>query len=569
MRITVDVSNVLRGSAVLTLLFLIPISGNSSGIEIYNPMSDNVWFTHDVRTIQWQVDEPLAKIRIELHKADDFVSTISFDCVNTEAYSWTVPEGLVSGGDYRIKIVDITNDANHCYSQYFRIVGDILPGANAASSPYEGSRQWQIDTIDAGNVGYYSSIDVDSQNRPHISYYDASNDDLKYAYWDGSAWQIQVIDQSGDVGRWTSIAVDRNTGDVHISYCHESNRDLVYAHWDGATWDIDTVDGQGSNRGEFTSIALDSYGNPHISYVNGDVGDILWAYKIGGPPWWGTHLVDDDHDTGRYTSIVFDSSDYPHFSYHDYTWSLFTNRRWCKYACYNGSTFPSMWVDTRYYTGYYTSIAVDNYNLPHISYQGASNCDYARWNGSVWQLVAVDPDGGSTSGWLGTSILLDDDYNPHIAYYRRTSGSLGYAYWNGVSWVLEIIDDVGDVGGYCSMVLDDDGYLHISYADMSNGFLKYATREMTGVEEEPPHHATGSMLQIVPNPAKTFFTISARKAVRRVEVYDVLGNIVQTAVTPGDASTITVSAEDLSAGIYFMKVTVDEADFVEKVVVTK
>ncbi|GAH41678.1 unnamed protein product, partial [marine sediment metagenome] len=113
-------------------------------------------------------------------------------------------------------------------------------------------------------VGYFSSIDVDNQNRPHISYYDTSTDDLKYAYWDGSMWQIEVIDQSGDVGRWTSIAVDTNTNNVHISYCHEGNRDLKYSKWDGSIWTTETVDASG-NRGEYTCIDLDSYGNPHIS----------------------------------------------------------------------------------------------------------------------------------------------------------------------------------------------------------------------------------------------------------------------------------------------------------------
>lgn len=130
----------------------------------------------------------------------------------------------MSGGDYRIRIVDIMDKTYYCFSEYFRIVSDILPGTNSTTPPLETSRQWDIYTIDTGNVGFYSSIDVDNQNRPHISYYDAASDDLKYAYWNGSAW------------------------------------------------DIDLVDGQGSNRGEYTSIALDSYGNPHISYINGDVG---------------------------------------------------------------------------------------------------------------------------------------------------------------------------------------------------------------------------------------------------------------------------------------------------------
>ena len=43
-----------------------------------------------------------------------------------------------------------------------------------------------------------------------ISYYDWTNDDLKYAHWDGVAWLIQAVDTGGDVGWYNSLALDRS-----------------------------------------------------------------------------------------------------------------------------------------------------------------------------------------------------------------------------------------------------------------------------------------------------------------------------------------------------------------------
>ena len=63
---------------------------------------------------------------------------------------------------------------------------------------------------------------------PHISYYDATNGTLKHAVWNGSGWTIQVIDSSGNVGLFTSIAMT-DDGQIRISYYDRTNGHLKYA----------------------------------------------------------------------------------------------------------------------------------------------------------------------------------------------------------------------------------------------------------------------------------------------------------------------------------------------------
>ena len=50
------------------------------------------------------------------------------------------------------------------------------------------------------NVGGYTSLALDSNEHPHISYHDWDNQTLKYATWDGQKWVTQTVDSVGDGG---------------------------------------------------------------------------------------------------------------------------------------------------------------------------------------------------------------------------------------------------------------------------------------------------------------------------------------------------------------------------------
>jgi hypothetical protein len=75
-------------------------------------------------------------------------------------------------------------------------------------------------------IGEYNSIEVDSDNNPHIAYSGEKGTNLKYAYHNGTDWKRMVVSNSTDIN---SVSLDLDCGDnPHISYL-AANSTLKYA----------------------------------------------------------------------------------------------------------------------------------------------------------------------------------------------------------------------------------------------------------------------------------------------------------------------------------------------------
>jgi hypothetical protein len=339
---------------------------------------------------------------------------------------------------------------------------------------------WGIQTPDPGRypdyqVGSYTSIAVDANNCPHISYVDETNYDLKYAKWTGSSWSIETVDSIGDVDYHTSIALDANEY-PYISYFEMGSSSLKFAGWNGSSWSIDTIDSAG-DVGMYSSIAVDTSNYPHISYYDSTNGDLKYAKWNDSS--WSIQTVDSTGDTGRWTSIAVDTSNYPHISYYDST------NGDLKYAKWTGSSWSIQTVDSTGDTGQWTSIALDTSNYPHISYYYATSCElkYAKWTGSSWSIETLtEPFPAGDREGRYTSIALDTNNCPHISYqfYMKWEDQFGetenlkYAKWTGSSWSIETVDSEGRAGYCTSIALDANDYPHISYFEMGSSSLKYA-----------------------------------------------------------------------------------------------
>jgi hypothetical protein len=389
---------------------------------------------------------------------------------------------------------------------------------------------WRIETADGDtatirtNVGSFASLALDSNRRPHISYYDFSNNNLKHAWREGSTWHQENVDATGKVGWYTSIAVDVDDR-VHISYFDVSDGTLKYARRAGGNWTRISLDNSGPGKaGMFTSIALESSGKPGIFYTNGGIGALKYIHATSsnaskwsdpsyvnyyfrdvghstslvlntagvpfisyldatmgfvkyarsyGPVWYRNSVRTDDLNTGPYSSIALSGEYSPHIAYYETT----KGNLW--YASWTGSAWSQTKVDQDRDVGRYVSLAIDSADKPHISYYDATRGDlqYATIQASSWVTTTVD--GLENTGQF-TSITVNPANVPYISYYDYSGGSLNMAFQSPTqTWVGSRVDNVGrvddlDVGISSSIALDSAGRPHISYYDILNKDLKYA-----------------------------------------------------------------------------------------------
>ncbi|MEW6182914.1 MAG: hypothetical protein AB1500_07020 [Bacillota bacterium] len=363
---------------------------------------------------------------------------------------------------------------------------------------------WNIETVDSGgSVGKWTSMAIDPAGSSHISYYDRTNGDLKYARQDGGAWVIEFAKQAGaNVGKSTSVALDAS-GYPHISYCTGGTpTKLMYAYKDASGWHSELVWGGTVDVGEYNSIAVDADGYPHISFYNSQ-GRLIYAYKDAGG--WHFEGVDASVNVGgAWNSLVLDSAGNPHISYkritcwskRTYNWTLkrWIYKEWLEhnlaYAYRDGAGWHveivdsgnrmgpyDHLIDTTYVeemekprTGSHGSICLDASGLPHISYRGGAALKYAYKDAGGWHVEKADD--AATANF--TSIKVGGSGRPQISYYDIVNCDLKYATRDASGWLIETVDSIGVVGKYSALALDAGENPRISYYDETNADLKYA-----------------------------------------------------------------------------------------------
>jgi len=121
--------------------------------------------------------------------------------------------------------------------------------------------------------------------------------------------------------------------------------------------------------------------------------------------------------------------------------------------------------------GQYSSIAIDSNNYPHIAYSSKTYTalKYAKFTGNSWLFQSADDNNKAKN----ISLVLDTNNYSHISYQFKNDGyaEIHYSSWTGTAWSWKYVDNYDYTGKSTSISLDTNGYPHIN--TIGSGQVKY------------------------------------------------------------------------------------------------
>lgn len=268
-------------------------------------------------------------------------------------------------------------------------------------------------------------------------YYWPFQSDLILAQRTGEAWEQQTVDEENVVGLWSSVAFDRfgrpgisyqDLGDG-IDYNNFHMRDLKYAYFSGSAWEIETVEKDGG--GYYTDLLFDDEGHPAIAFC-GNLDEYTQPVKFAlrGDYGWEIHTVDAAEECAE-GSLSARKRPLGGFGI-----AYYDNRNQdLKYASYFGGFWHVETVEAHNKVGKYCSLDYNEHGEPVISYyycgrstdtncQAGGDLRVARRTQTGWETETVDSEGNTG---LFTSLEVTDQGDIYIAYYDNTAGALKVA----------------------------------------------------------------------------------------------------------------------------------------------
>lgn len=335
---------------------------------------------------------------------------------------------------------------------------------------------WEIEVVDdSTQVGMGSSIAVDSQDNLHICYFDKQQSTLKYALWDGESWNCMYLNEKLRTDDDSVLKIDDNDG-LHIITTHGNSPGMIYFkniddNWTSYNLSYGAYDISMNLNLDENSIVLFSGYDFYIYLVNETGIGLISGWPESLPP---SHLsggsITVDSEGILHISFQRTISDYESQSemYSELAYGTYIDGQW------TFETFENKTQDLE--SGRIrrnTHIALDSTGSPHICYYdgtiGAIKHSYKVESEWVTEIVT----NGSA---YDISMAIDSNDNICLSYFNTSKRDLRYSQNTDNEWYSITLDKGGVVGLESSIAIDSEDGVHISYYDETNEVLKHAFR---------------------------------------------------------------------------------------------
>jgi hypothetical protein len=343
-----------------------------------------------------------------------------------------------------------------------------------------GAGAWTTETVDDSvDVSSRTSIGVDGDGVLHVTYYDSTNQVLRYATSDGCAVlgtvddtncdEADGVDADGD-GVIAAASGGSDCGD-HDDEIFPGAVDVV---GDGVDQDCDGADGVDADRDGHASTTsggpdcddMDPAVHPGAKdWLDGECAQ--WSL-----PWYATAVaVSPLHTSQSNRAYTIDANGHPHIVYYA--------NGGLQHLRDTGNGWETQPVSLMY-SAQHPSIEVgsDGYLRMTIHDTDTDTLRYVtNTNGTGWSSLNVDLPGNVGQR---SALFLSAADDAHISYYDQGNDGLKYAGDYGFGLAPQQIDDVGsDVGRYSDLLVAPDDTVHVAYgAHDAGGYrLRYASMD--------------------------------------------------------------------------------------------
>jgi hypothetical protein len=236
------------------------------------------------------------------------------------------------------------------------------------------------------------------------------------------------------------------------------------------TWTTEEI-----GKGIKPAFSLDSVGAAHVAFLTeADHGGIFYTTNSGGS--FEEQTVAEGYFYGP-VDIAVSDDDVPTIAYHDHG----VEDEVVAVAGADGWELTTV-ADTGH-DGWDNAIAVGPDGSWHTAavdpaqFGSQAGIEYATNAGGELKVEMIGS--GPIVYEFGTSIQLDNEGRPGIAYYDNNQQALAYAQRDGDNWSIEIVDADGDAGRYAALAYD------------SVGRCRFASRCGHGSGWRPQNHFIG------------------------------------------------------------------------------